>query len=161
MDAAYCRQIEVLYLEMYEKLFIYSRCSLQNDALAEEAIQETFRIACTKPDTLCSSPNPQGWLMNTLKFVIVNTKRSRENARQLLDDYITSLGREMSSYKDELDPSIIYENIANLEEFHLIKELVLDGKSHLILAQERGITVDACKKRVQRAKKLLQEKIKL
>lgn len=40
--------IEKLYLQMYTRLFAYARSSLPNDALAEEAVQETFVIACQK-----------------------------------------------------------------------------------------------------------------
>ena len=73
MDKQHSNYIEALYLEMFELLFSYARSSLENDSLAEEAVQETFRIACLKPSELCASPNPKGWLVNTLKNVIRNT----------------------------------------------------------------------------------------
>lgn len=41
-------QIEELYLQMYNGMMAYARSSLSEEALAEEAIQETFRIACQK-----------------------------------------------------------------------------------------------------------------
>ena len=50
--------------------------------------------------------------------------------------------------------------MSDLEEFQLLKEMAVDGKSHLEMAQARGISVNACKKRVQRAKEVLQKKIK-
>ena len=53
----------------------------------------------------------------------------------------------------------MYGKVAQLEEFQLLKEMAVDGLSHLEMAQKRGISVDACKKRVQRAKKFLQKKI--
>jgi DNA-directed RNA polymerase specialized sigma24 family protein len=37
--------------------------------------------------------------------------------------------------------------------------MAVDGKSHLQMAEARGITVAACKKRMERAKKLLQKKL--
>ena len=40
-----------------------------------------------------------------------------------------------------------------------IKEMAIDGRSHLEMATARGITVAACKKRVQRAKETLQKKL--
>ena len=45
--------ISELYLEMFDKLIVYAHSSLENDALAEEAVQETFRIACQSPEKLC------------------------------------------------------------------------------------------------------------
>ena len=65
--------IAQLYREMYRKLVVYAENAL-NDSLAEEAVQDTFRIACSKYDELMNSSNPQGWLMNTLKNVIRNIK---------------------------------------------------------------------------------------
>ena len=62
--------IERLYREMYTRLCIYAMSALGSKALAEEVVQDTFRIACIKPDGLMSSKNPRGWLVNTLKNVI-------------------------------------------------------------------------------------------
>jgi len=80
MNAWYSKEIDRLYLQMYPMLFEYARSSLSSDALAEEAVQDTFIIACQKPEALCESPNPEGWLVNTLKNVLSNTKRSQNIA---------------------------------------------------------------------------------
>ena len=88
MNPEYSEQIEKLFFEMYDMLFTYARCSFEEESLAEEAVQETFRIACQKPDQLCGSINPKGWLVNTLKFTIRNMRRNRENARQILSNYL-------------------------------------------------------------------------
>lgn len=159
MDAKYSSQIESLYLSMYDRLMTYARCAFQNEELSEEAVQETFRIACMKPGDLCGSPNPEGWLVLTLKNVIANMRRNRANARQILSDYISAQARERAVSEDQVELAIMYEDVAELEEFRLIREMVLDGKSHLEMARERGISVSACKKRVQRAKEVLRKKI--
>lgn len=52
--------IEQLYFEMYHKLFLYAQSALRDHCLAEEAVQETFRIACAKADRLAESENRQG-----------------------------------------------------------------------------------------------------
>ena len=46
MKARYSKEIDRLYLQMYPMLFEYARSSLSNDALAEEAVQDAFTIAC-------------------------------------------------------------------------------------------------------------------
>lgn len=160
MDAAFKREIERLYLLMYDKLFVYARSSLSNDALAEEAVQETFRIACMKAEALCSSENPEGWLVITLKNVISNMKKSRMTANRILTDYITAQVNDLSVLEDRISFELMYENIADMEEFKLIKEMAIDGRSHLEMAQSRGISLNACKKRVQRAKEKLRKKIR-
>lgn len=160
MDAAYHREIERLYLLMYDKLFVYARSTLSNDSLAEEAVQETFRIACTKPESLCTSANPEGWLVITLKNVISNMKKSRMTANRILTDYISAQVQELAVSEDRISFELMYENIAELEEFKLIKEMAIDGRSQLEIAQSRGISLNACKKRVQRAKEVLRKKIR-
>lgn len=159
MNPEYGEQIEQLYLEMYDMLLSYARCSFEEKSLAEEAVQETFQIACQKPDQLCGSVNPKGWLVNTLKFTIRNMKRSREHARQILSTYLIAQNEHVAYSEDDLPLRLMYEDVANSEEFKLIKEMAIDGKSHLEMAKARGISVNACKKRVQRAKETLRRRI--
>jgi RNA polymerase sigma-70 factor (ECF subfamily) len=153
--------IEQLYLEMHDLLIAYARCALQEESLAEEAVQETFQIACQKPEELFDSLNPKGWLVNTLKNTIRNMKRSRESSRQLLARYLAEQSKNITFSEDNVHFEIMYGNVANTEEFKLIREMAVDGKSHLEMATARGITVAACKKRVQRAKEILQKKLKI
>ena len=153
------KRIEEFYLEMYELLLIYARNAFDNESLAEEAIQETFRIVCMKPDDLLSSPNPKGWIINTLKYTIQNMKRSRDKANALLMQYLAAHSNHVAFSEDRISLEVTYENVARSEEFQLIKEMAIEGKSHLEMAKSRGISVAACKKRVQRAKEFLRRKI--
>lgn len=152
------KRIEVFYLEMYDQLFLYAQNALKNESLAEEAIQETFRIVCTKPEDLLSSPNPKGWIINTLKYTMQNMRRNRDRTNALLNQYLATYTSDAFS-EDRISLEVTYENVAHSEEFRLIKEMAVEGKSHLEMAQSRGISVDACKKRVQRAKEFLRRKI--
>ncbi len=158
MNARYSKEIDRLYLQMYSMLFEYARSSLSNDALAEEAVQDTFTIACQKPEALCGSPNPEGWLVNTLKNVLSNTIRSQNIAKRILMDYFASHANDISVSSDRVSLEVLYNDIADLEEFKLLKEMALDGRSYLEMAEARGISVGACRKRVERAKKVLQKK---
>lgn len=159
MDIAQRKQIEALYMEMYHKLMAYACSCLANESLAEEAVQETFHIACKKPEQLCSSPNPQGWLVLTLKNTIRSIKMNRETARRLVEKYEKAHAAACIHTEDALGFDFWYEDVADTEEFKLLSEMVLDGKSHLEMAEARGITLSACKKRVQRAKETLRKKI--
>ena len=152
-------KIEELYFEMFEKLKIYACCSLDNEALAEEAVQETFRIACQKPEQLCESVNPKGWLVQTLKYTISNIKSNRAAAKRIVEKYLMTQIKDFSLSEDRLDLHILYEDVADTEEFKLLVEMAIEGRSHLEMATSRGISVSACKKRVQRAKEALRKKI--
>lgn len=151
--------IRDLYLRMYSFLLDYANVSLENHALAEEAVQETFRIACQKADDLNRCVHPGGWIVNTLKNVISNTRKSREAANRLLLGYVATHGNHLSCSEDHIRIEILYENIAETEELKLLKELAIDGYSYLEMAQRRGISVSTCRKRVQRAKEILRKKI--
>lgn len=161
MDAEQSKQIESLYLEMFDKLMVYARAGLENEALAEEAVQETFHIACLKPEKLCESANPQGWLVLTLRNTVRNMRSSRATAKRIVERYLLTQLKEVSFSDDRIQLNVLYENVADTEEFKLLSELAIEGRSHAEMAQSRGITVSACKKRVQRAKEKLQKKLEI
>ncbi len=160
MEARYSQEIDRLYLQMYPMLFEYARSALSSDALAEEAVQDAFTIACQKAEALCDSPNPKGWLFNALKNVISNTVRRQAIGKRIFLDYVSSDVKNISVSPDRVGLEILYDDIADLEEFKLMKEMALEGRSYLEMAEARGITVGTCRKRVERAKKTLQKKIR-
>lgn len=157
----YRERIGELYLEMYDKLKIYARNSLENESLAEEAVQETFRIACQKPEALCDCPNPHGWLVITLKNTIRNIRSNRATAKRIVEIYLLDQAKDFAVYEDAISLKIQYEDVADTEEFKLLCELAIEGRSHAEMAKDRGISVNACKKRVQRAKESLKKKLKI
>lgn len=161
MDTGDGKEIEQLYLRMYPLLAAYARSQLDSDAIAEEAVQDTFVIACQKRRALADSPNPEGWLMNTLKNVISNTIRSQNSAKRILAEYIALHSQDILIHDDQISLEAQYGSLACLEEFRLLKEMAVDGKSCQQMARERNITLTACRKRVERAKNVLRKKISL
>ena len=159
MNAEQNRRIERLYLEMFDKMMAYAHCSLENEALAEEAVQEAFHIACQKPEELCQSANPQGWLVQALKYTVCNIRHSRATAKRIVEEYLITQLKELAFSEYQPDRSVLYENVADTEECKLLAEMAIEGKSYLEMANSRGISVSACKKRVQRAKETLRRKI--
>ena len=160
MNPEHRKIIEHLYLEMYDMLISYARCSFKEEALAEEAVQETFRIACQKPDQVCESPNPQGWIVNTLRNTVRDIRREQTAAVALVERYASSQPTKITATEDGLRLELQYGDMAQTEEFRLLVEWAVEGRSHAQIAAARGISVDACKKRVQRAKEILRKKIK-
>ncbi|MCD8356533.1 MAG: sigma-70 family RNA polymerase sigma factor [Clostridia bacterium] len=150
-------KIEQLYREMYELLYAYAYSALHDHAQAEDAVQDTFRIACAKRTELFSCPNPNGWLRITLKHVIYGLWHKDSNKEKLLT-YLTANIEQ--SVIDEIDVDVLFSDMADSEEYQLIKRIAIDEFSMSELARELGISVEACKKRVQRARKRLQRKIR-
>lgn len=159
MNAEQKEYIEQMYFKLYHSLMMYALSSLKNESLAEEAVQETFRVACTKPADLLASPNPTGWLINTLKNVLHEIKRSYAESNQLLSAYLAVNGETPPTTEDALSLEVVYENVADTDAFKLIKEMAVEGRSHLEMAKARGISVATCRKRVQRAKEILRRRI--
>ena len=160
MTQAQVKEIERLYLEMYDMMMAYARSNLNEELLAEEAVQETFKIACQKPKQLLESENPKGWLVNTLKYVLRNVQRSQESAQRLLSRYLLSQSTNAVFSEDKVHLEILYDDVADSEEFQLLKAMFINGNSHLEIAKSKGISLSACKKRIQRAKEKLKKKLK-
>lgn len=144
---------------MYGTLYTYAYGILRDKCLSEEAVQETFQIACGKPNDLMSSANPRGWIMEVLKRVLWNTQRKRTT----LEKYIAAaesvdVDRIVSPDCDS-NVDLMYSDLVSKAEFQLLKRIVIDRYTMLEAAEELGITVEACKKRVQRAQKKLRQKI--
>lgn len=152
-------EIEKLYKEMYPALYAYALYVLKDPALAEEAIQDTFCIACMKREQVLSNPKPQGWIMTTLKHVMQNMIRAQQKLRRMLS---LNAGDELPVEGPELlNVDLLFGNVSDSEDFQLLKRIALEQCTILELAQDLGISVEACKKRVQRARKRLQKKLKV
>lgn len=159
MSPEHKKRIDQLYYELYEFLLTYAESSLDNASLAEEAVQETFAIACKKSNQVCSSPNPEGWIVNTLMYVIRNVEGRLRTARKIMVDLPPYRTEHVAAPEVPLDLCVIYGDLANTKEFRLIYAVAVEGRSMVELAAELGVSIDACKKRAARARKYLQKKI--
>ena len=149
--------IEQLYREMYTRLYFYAKNAQGNKMLAEEAVQDTFRIACIKPESLMSSKNPRGWLINTLKNVMRNRQRTEARLNNLLLAAMSAYEPQAKATVDTVEFHAAYSDVLGEDDFQLLINIVIRRYSMLEAAEELGISVEACKKRVQRAKKRLQK----
>lgn len=149
--------IENLYLEMYDLLCHYSNAVLQDALQSEEAVQETFRIACDKPEAILESTNPRGWVMNTLKGVLQNLLRKNRKQSDLFVQ-MTVPEEALIGENDPVSVELLYGNVAQTKEFQLIRA-VSDGETVKDLSRRLGISEDSCKKRVQRSRHFLRKKI--
>ena len=151
--------IDQLYFEMYDSLVSYANSVLRDQHRAEELTQEVFVSAVRKPDALLSCPNPKGWLYRTLVHMLQNNSRTTAHQMKLIADYLSVNGAEIAVSIDQPNLKLKYGKLAETEEFKLIYDMAVLGKTHEEMAAERNISVNSCKKRAERAKKFLRRKL--
>lgn len=153
----YREEIDALYREIYPALYGYAHSALGSVSLAEEAVQEAFVIACQKEEVLISCKNPGGWVYKVLQNVIGNIRREQNIHRRIIGEYLTDHTGSVVSAEDGVKLDLLYEDIAELDAYILLKDYVVEKKSYLELAQERGVSLATCRKMVQRAKQRLKK----
>lgn len=159
MTKEQAQYIEQLYTDMYNNLYSYAYGILKNTHLSEESVQETFQIACSKPTDLISSQNPRGWLMIVLKNVLRNTHRRLATLKKYIAAAESADIDLIASPAPGGNVDLEYSDMVTEEEFQLLKWVAIDQYTMLEAAEKLGITVEACKKRAQRAGKKLRRKL--
>lgn len=141
--------IEYYYKSEYNNLFRYAARILLNEGLAEDAVQDTFQIAMKRIDVFAASPNPVGWLYETLKNVLKHVQRDRQRHMKMMIPM--DLVPEESMSVEEIMPklSTLY---GDDEEMKLLILFYGYGFKVRDLADVLGITESACKMRIRRAR---------
>ena len=148
------------YHEKRKFLLEYAESSLHNYALSEEAVQQTFEIACRKIDDFCNCPNPDGWLTKTLSFVVRNIESRQRSERRVIaitDDYRPDL---VAAPEVPLPLRVTYGSLVDTPQFRLLYETEVLGYTLAEIAEELDISEAACKKRAERARIFLQKKLR-
>lgn len=158
--------LEDLYRTYFEKLRTYASCALESPDLAEEVVQDTFHEAVQHIDKLMTHPNPGGWLKLTVKNKIAHARRDMN--RYMLrfvsldagayDNGIPSVVDNLPRQTESL-LQVIRENLTE-EEWTLLRRITLEKSSYKTVAEELGLTVWTCQKRVQRIREKLRHSMK-
>ena len=160
MTAEQDRFFTAIYLDRRKPLLEYAESNLHNHALAEEAVQQAFEIACRKIEDFQSSPNPQGWIFNAVRFVVFNmASRQRTESRVIapVDEYRPDL---VAAPTDPLPLRVRFGELVDSPQFRIVYEMEIVGRTLAEIAIDLGISEVTCKKRAERARKYLQKKLK-
>lgn len=159
--------IEGLHRKYFKKLTLYAVSALEDSDRAQDVVQDAFHEAVLQIDTLMTHENPGGWLMQTVKYKVRNSERSRQRYIRRFFSLDTDIAGELvpsgapAIGPQAQDEVLTLEKVAQAlmpEEYQLLKRLTLDKASHLQVAQEFGITVYASQKRLERIRKKLYER---
>ena len=79
--------LEKIYIKEVPNMLRYAEVLLSSYPLAEDAVQNTFKIALEKIDDVINSPKPVGWIKNTLKNEIRQKYREQKKWQKYIFDY--------------------------------------------------------------------------
>lgn len=160
MTAEQDRFFTAIYLDRRKPLLEYAESNLHNHALAEEAVQQAFEIACRKIEDFQSSPNPEGWIFNAVRFVVFNMASRQRTERRVIapvDEYRPDL---VAAPADPLPLRVHFGELVDSPQLRIVYEMEIVGRTLEEIAIDLGISEVACKKRAERARKYLQKKLK-
>ena len=160
MTAEQDRFFTAIYLDRRKSLLEYAESDLHNHALAEEAVQQAFEIACRKIEDFQSSPNPEGWIFNAVRFVVFNMASRQRTERRVIvpvDEYRPDL---VAAPADPLPLRVHFGQLVDSPQFRIVYEMEIVGRTLEEIAIGLGISEAACKKRAERARKHLQKKLR-
>ena len=150
--------ITQLYYSMYDTLFLYAQLHAKNLAPPEDIVHDAFSIACTRLEELLRSENQKGWIMLTMKNVIRTLNAKQISANKTITALSSQTDDDMIAKEDTIKLRLLYGDLVDTEDFKLVWEQIC-GYSIQELAEQRGISENACKNRLVRAKKALRKKI--
>ena len=145
-----------LYQRHYPALFDHAvQLGIRREA-AEDYVQETFLAAIRHIETIRNMENPRWYLNQILKNVIGYRLRSLRYAVSLQQKLQNELGPgPEEGQKQELRLDTLYGGAIRDTELELLIRFYLEGWSQRELAEAYGISQEACKKRIKRAKQRL------
>lgn len=145
--------VEALFRKYYDSLIRYARAILADPQQAEDAVQEVFRIACSKDaqaDLDIEKPWP--WLKKILRNVASNCRRKNEK-REHHEVSIETIPEEISaSSQSSLELRAKYRGIADDEDLEILIYMSTTRATYQEAADKFGIvSAEACRKRLKRA----------
>lgn len=149
-DTEDVRLVERLFLAHYETLLYYAGLLLSNPDLAQDAVQATFEAAYRKAQVLRACPSPEAWLYGAVKNEIRQIRRTQAR--------FTALPEEEGAEEMGLDVETLYAGIVSPEDLALLRQVYVEGRTYQEMADALGISLAACKKRIQRAKERFAER---
>ena len=150
---------EKYYQSQYNKLLTYAVSQLKDFEAAEDIVHDVFCTAIERGEQFHGSKNPEGWLMQTLKYKIMNKKRADQKRKKGLEVYALNAPPVPCQIEDYGIWNYC-EEILSHEDYMLLYAVVMEEQTFPTIASQIGISLWACQKRMQRLKKNLRKIVK-
>ena len=145
-DEVYFRQI---YDRMYRSLYYYVLAHCERGCDVEDILQETFQEAHIHIRQMRDSVNPEGYLMNILKFKILKWKdRQKKEWKENAALQKLAFNRIPEDRKEIWDFCRCY---LKEKDYRIIRCRYCEGMPIADIAAEMGISEGACKMRIKRS----------
>lgn len=145
------------YSQHAKSMFVVAMRALGDRPSAEVAVQETFIVAMERYDKFTESPNPDGWLYNTLRNMIRRQQYEHKMIISMLSPYE---GQNEGVHNDVHSPYLLYQGTVDDQDLKLLIDFYCHKLEMNIIAESLGITPNAARVRLHRAKKRFLEAIK-
>ena len=149
--------LHTLYERHHQALVSYAFSLGFRKEIMEEYVQDTFLVALRRVDVLRSCASPRAYLLAVLKNVIGYRLRSMKYAADLQRKLQEREAAEQTGPRELLSPEVLYAGTVSEEELRLLLRFYHEGWTQKELAEDLGIDLNACKKRIQRAKEHLRD----
>ncbi len=156
--------VNSFFTEHYEALVGHAFRVIRDWHLAKDIVQDSFGklLDPKKMDEFLASENKIGWMKNVVKNTARNAMRIRRRELNRLIAY-EELHEEPSAVdhypSDEKDIVGAINRCLTKEELQLLKRLILDKVSYSEMAEELGLSVWSCYKRMQTIRNKLRDEL--
>jgi RNA polymerase sigma-70 factor (ECF subfamily) len=144
---------------MYDMLIEYTCRRVSDRSHAQDIVQDTCLTAWVKIDSVFNSPNPKGWIINTLKNYIKKHHEQKADELRMLEP-LTNDMPEPSVPFDSPDCLEALTSVLKADEIQII-ELKAQGYKHREIANILGArlgTIDSAESRIRvKIAKLLED----
>lgn len=145
----YNELVASLYREHFTYLVESARRLGCSRDYAEDNVQEVFQVAMEKKEELYACENRIGWLVQTLRNRIGTNYRAMLYAQRYIEHLKIMYNRNNET---QLKPEELYAGLISEEDLSLLVQFCCEGVPAKDLADSLHISLETCKKRIQRAK---------
>jgi RNA polymerase sigma-70 factor (ECF subfamily) len=150
--------LEPIWEQFHTRLLKFIRSRVEDDATAEDILQEIFLRIHTRMDTLTDSNRLESWVFQITRHAIIDHYRRRRDLEEITetvpaeDEYVEPdaadiLASSMRAMVEELPEP--YRQALVLTEY--------EGLTQAELAERLGISLSGAKSRVQRARQRIKD----
>lgn len=145
--------VKELYKYNAPKMYKVALRRLEDAELAQDIVQEAFLALVEKIDIVKSHPNPAGWLMKAVRFLIlqaIDTNQNRTKHEVEIDEQVMQFGappEQVFSLRDMLPPGLTQR------EQDLLVWFYEDGQTYEEISARLKIPILTCRTQMFRAKK--------